>query len=127
MKYLIVILGLVSTISLAQDRNVIEPDKVYDEYAFIDAQQMYLNMVEDGYGTSNVYKKLGDTYYFNNDYSNSHKWYTKLFENNDGAIESEYYFRYVQSLKAVKDYDKADALLVEYQKIKELILLLKFL
>ncbi|WP_431472695.1 OmpA family protein [Nonlabens sp. SCSIO 43208] len=118
MKYLTVILGLVSTISLAQDRNVIEPDKVYDEYAFIDAQHMYLNMVEDGYGTSNVYKKLGDTYYFNNDYSNSHKWYTKLFENNDGAIESEYYFRYVQSLKAVKDYDKADALLIEYQKIK---------
>ena len=55
-------------------------------------------------------QKLGNAYYFKADLDNAAKWYSELFAFTQD-VEPEYYYRYAQSLKAIKDYKKADQML----------------
>ncbi|PQJ17867.1 OmpA family protein [Nonlabens xylanidelens] len=101
----------------AQKGKLDKGNEKFKSLAFIEAQKMYLEIVNNGYESVELFQKLGDTYYFNNDYKNAHKWYSKLFEYNQDTISKEYYFRYIQSLKAVGDYTKANDLLAKYRRI----------
>ncbi|WP_127846287.1 OmpA family protein [Psychroflexus aestuariivivens] len=93
-----------------------EADKMFESYAFIDAQEVYLEVAEAGYESENLFKKLGDSYYFNSEMEEAKKWYEKLFEINPNQ-EKAYFFRYAQALKAVESYDKADEIMLEFDKL----------
>ena len=60
-------------------------------------------------------QKLGDSYYFKADLDNAAKWYGELFAFTQD-VSPEYYYRYSQSLKAVKDYKKADEMLAKFNQ-----------
>ena len=60
-------------------------------------------------------QKLGDSYYFKADLDNAAKWYGELF-NFTQEVAPEYYYRYSQSLKAIKDYKKADEMLAKFNQ-----------
>jgi tetratricopeptide (TPR) repeat protein len=91
-------------------------DKDYDQYAYVDAVKVYEKVFERGYKSSEMFKKLGNAYYFQADYQEASKWYGELFSMPDSK-EAEYYYRYAQSLKAIQDYAKADAVLAEFYKM----------
>jgi len=44
---------------------------MFESYAFIDAQKIYLEVASNGYESENLFKKLGDSYYFNSDLEKS--------------------------------------------------------
>ncbi|HBL78896.1 MAG TPA: flagellar motor protein MotB, partial [Aequorivita sp.] len=90
------------------------PNKEFDKFAYIDAREIYLKVVEDGYVSAEILKKLGDTYYFNSDYTNAAQWYDKLVKQFPDETEPEYYYRAAQSLKSLGKYDESDALLNDY-------------
>ncbi|WP_241234696.1 OmpA family protein [Nonlabens ponticola] len=119
MKHLLFALLLCMGTSLVAQQNKIErANKDYDQLAFIDAQQLYKRIVENGYKSPEVLAKLGDTYYFNDDLQESYKWYNQLFEQYTDNIKPEYYFRYAQSLKSVRRYDEADQLMAKFNTFK---------
>ena len=60
-----------------------------------------------------MFKKLGNSYYFNSDFEGAAKWYGELFAMNPSP-EAEYYYRYAQSLKSVGQIDKANKLMAEF-------------
>lgn len=95
----------------AQRAQLKKAEKAYDQYAFIDAQEIYLKVVADGYTSAEIYKKLGNTYYFNGDYKNAAIWYEKLVDEFPNQTEPEYYFRAAQSLKSTENYKKSDKLM----------------
>ena len=64
----------------SQTNELIQADKDFARFAYIDARKVYLKVVEDGYGSADIYKKLGDTYYWNSEYDNASKWYLRLVE-----------------------------------------------
>lgn len=103
----------------AQKAQLKKAEKAYDQYAFIDAQQIYLKVVEDGYTSAEIYKKLGDTYYFNGDYKNAAIWYEKLVDDFPDQTEPEYYFRAAQSLKGAEKYVKSDQLMEQFSSMSE--------
>lgn len=105
---LLVFVMLCSGNILAQKTQLKKAEKAYDEYAYIDAQEIYLKVVADGYRSAEILKKLGDTYYFNADYKNAAKWYSELINEFPDETEPEYYFRAAQSLKSQGDYKTAD-------------------
>lgn len=116
MKYKMSILLLLSIIfGYAQQKQMQVSNDLFDRYAFIEAQQQYLELVQKGYKSAELYKKLGDTYYFNNDYKNAQRWYGQLFRYDASSIDKEYYFKYILSLKAVKNYQKANEVVKWYQ------------
>lgn len=100
--------------SFAQQNDIKKANKEFDKYAYIDAREIYLKVVEDGYESAEIFKNLGDTYYYNGDYTNAAKWYQKLVTQFPDQTEPEYYYRTAQSLKSLAKYDESDALLKDY-------------
>lgn len=91
---------LITNVTYSQKREVKKANKDFDKYAFIDAREIYLKVVEDGYTSAQIYKNLGDTYYWNSDYDNAAEWYVKLITEFPDETEVSYYYRAAQSLKS---------------------------
>ncbi|SDF17130.1 OmpA family protein [Ulvibacter litoralis] len=98
----------------AQNGDVRKANKEYDKYDFIDARDIYLMVVEDGYHSAEIFKKLGDTYYYNSDYTNASKWYTRLLDTYPNDVDTEYYYRAAQALKSISNYADSDVLMEKY-------------
>ena len=95
---------------------------LYGKYAYIDAIKIYERIAEQGYVDQNILENLGNSYYFNADYTTALKWYDKLFENakkdsQNYKITPEYYYRYAQCLKSVERYDEAKTILDQFIKL----------
>ncbi|WP_310992432.1 OmpA family protein [Aequorivita marina] len=97
-----------------QKRDIKKANKEFDKFAYIDARHIYLKVVEDGYESAEIYKNLGDTYYFNGDYTNAAKWYEKLVNNFPDETGPNYYYRAAQSLKSLDKQEESSALLSTY-------------
>jgi outer membrane protein OmpA-like peptidoglycan-associated protein/tetratricopeptide (TPR) repeat protein len=114
-KILILTLVLLYTsVSFSQKKKIEKANKEFDRYAYIDAREIYLKVVEDGYESAEIYKRLGDTYYWNSDYDNAAKWYSKLVNTFPGETEPEYYYRAAQSLKSLSKYKESDEMMKKY-------------
>jgi len=110
---LLILVFLCTSISFSQTKQIKKAEKEFDRYAYIDAREIYLKVVDDGYTSAQIYQKLGDTYYWNSDYTNASKWYGKLITEyaDDETTTSEYYFRAAQSLKSLKKHDEAERMM----------------
>lgn len=117
-KKLFILFVLLSSVTFGQKEKVKESNQDYKDLAYIDAQKMYLSIVKNGYENKEVFEKLGDTYYYNNDYTNANIWYAKVFQFDAESIDRNYYFKYIQTLKAIRDYEKADEILDLYADVK---------
>ncbi|QLC66376.1 OmpA family protein [Flavobacterium sp. LPB0248] len=107
-KYLYIsIISIFSLSSYSQNGKISSGDKKYDNYAYVDAIKTYERIAEKGYKSEDLFKKLANSYYFNSNFENASKWYKELFDMNT-AIETEYYYRYAQSLKSTGETVKAN-------------------
>ncbi|MDP3788423.1 MAG: carboxypeptidase regulatory-like domain-containing protein, partial [Candidatus Chromulinivorax sp.] len=86
-------------------------DKKYDGYAYVDAIKTYERIAEKGYKSADLFKKLGNAYYFNAQFDKAAKWYGELFIMDTSNLEPEYYYRYAQSLRAMDQNDKANEMM----------------
>ncbi|KDN56730.1 cell envelope biogenesis protein OmpA [Flavobacterium seoulense] len=59
--------------------------------------------------------KLANAYYFNGDLENAAKYYKELFAT-ETIVAPECYYRYAQSLKSIKEYQKADEMMARFNK-----------
>lgn len=105
------------TVSFSQRKEIKKANEDFDKFAYIDAREIYLKVVKDGYQSAEIYKKLGDTYYWNSDYDNAAKWYSKLIKEFPNDIEAEYYYRAAQSLKSLGKYNESDELMAQFAAI----------
>jgi len=116
----VVLLAIVlfgATDAFSQKKQIEKANKDFDKYSYIDAREIYLKVVEDGYESAEIFKKLGDTYYWNSDYDNAAKWYQRLVSRFPGDVEAEYYYRAAQSLKSINKYDESDRLMTKYAEL----------
>ncbi|MFH7014415.1 OmpA family protein [Flavobacterium sp. FlaQc-52] len=98
--------------SYSQQSKANSDDKKYDYYAY-DAIKTHERVAKKGYKSEDMFKKLGNSYYFNSEFEGAAKWYSELFAMNTN-VESEYYYRYAQSLKSTGQMDKANRILDEF-------------
>ncbi|QIH40024.1 OmpA family protein [Flavobacterium sp. Sr18] len=110
-----VILLLVAVSGYGQKARIEGADKKYNNYSYIDAIATYESVALKGYKDEKMFQKLGNAYYFNADLNKAEKWYTELFDMN-GEQEPEYYYRYSQALKSIRNYDKANKMLDTFNK-----------
>lgn len=120
---LMLVVLLCSTICFGQTRKEKKADRDFEGYAYIDAIKVYESIAEQGYINTSILSKLGDSYYFNGLFSDAYKWYDKLFnasyeDKNLGALNSEYYYRYAQTLKAINQPSKADEVLMQFNELE---------
>lgn len=90
-------------------------DELFKTFAYVDAAKAYeeyLQKVEKP--ATQTIKNVADSYYLTGDSRNALKWYQKLYDIQGQDMSDDYFLRYVQSLKGVMDYEKADKLTKEY-------------
>ncbi|MEO7978998.1 OmpA family protein [Flavobacterium sp.] len=109
----IVLLAINAT---AQKKPLTKAEKNYNEYSYIDAIATYEKVAEKGYADEKMLQRLGNAYYFNGELVKALKWYDALFAINTQQ-EPEYYYRYVQTLKAAENYVKADQMLETFNTL----------
>ena len=102
-------------VSFGQTSQLKTADKKYDKYSYIDAIEIYEKVAEKGHKSAELFKKLGNSYYFNAELDKAARWYKELFNLNE-EVEPEYYFRYAQCLKSIKDYENANKYLELFAK-----------
>ncbi|AOW10813.1 OmpA family protein [Flavobacterium gilvum] len=114
-----IIVFIISMINAySQKTSLAKGDKKYDQYAYVDAIKTYERIVERGYKSPELLEKLADSYYFKADLPNAAKWYGELYAVNPNLTE-EIYHRYAQSLKAIKDYEKADQMMAKFSQLNK--------
>lgn len=112
----IALIALASCGSLsAQTNKEAKANKQFDNYAYVDAIQTYERIFAKGYKSQDMLQKLGDSYYYKGDLTNAAKWYGELFAFTQD-VAPEYYYRYAHSLKANKDYAKADEMMAKFNQ-----------
>lgn len=115
-NFILLNLAIVSAFSFtcyAQQTKINHADKEYENYAYIDAIKTYERVANKGYKSEEIFKKLGNSYYFNSEFEGAAKWYSELYSMNKN-LEPEYYYRYAQSLKAIGKTDRANEILKEF-------------
>ena len=109
----LIIVNVFSFDSYAQQSKINAADKKYDNYAYIDAIKTYEKVANKGYKSEDMFKKLGNSYYFNSNFEGASKWYGELFAMNT-SVEPEYYYRYAQSLRAIGQTELANKMMDEF-------------
>lgn len=80
----------------------------------IDLIATYERVLERGYKSADMFKRVANSRFFDGDLVVAAKWYAQLFGMTTD-IEPIYYYRYAQSLKAIHEEEKA----IEMMKIFE--------
>lgn len=90
-------------------------NKLFKEYSYVDASKMYAEYLENEKEPSlQTLKNTADSYYFIDNKRSALKWYQKLYDIQGESMEEIYFLRFTESLKAVMDNDKADAITKDY-------------
>lgn len=112
----IAVLGIQS-ILFSQERILERANQKYDEYSFSPAIDIYKKVLDKGYVSPDLLKKLGNAYYFNGKYEDAAPIYEQLVEKYDSVITSDYLFRYAQTLKTLGDYQKSNIMMSRFVDI----------
>ena len=80
------------------------------DYANIDIIDTYERIMEKGYKTEDMIKKVADSHFFDDDMKLAAKWYGELFAIAPD-LDTVYYYRYAQCLKAIGQTKKAEEMM----------------
>jgi outer membrane protein OmpA-like peptidoglycan-associated protein len=117
-KCFVYIILLASLHVFAQSKQT--ANRYFKEYAYVKAAELYEKIAAKGDESREVLSNLADAYYFNVKTDKAAFWYKKLFDlYEQEGLDSEYYYRYAQSLKANKEYTLADNWMLKFEKKKK--------
>ena len=110
----IVLAFLLGFKGLAQEKLVTKANEKYEAFSFSPAIDIYKKVLDRGYVSADLLKKLGNSYYFNADYKDAADTYKRLVTQYPDDTPPEYYFRYAQTLKTLKDYKTSNSVMARF-------------
>ncbi len=116
-KLLILCLFLGLGTTLGQQSKLAKANKKFEKYAYIDAIEIYKELASEGYESYEVYRRIADAYYFNAKYGDASNWYNQITEKYKDSVLPEHYFRFAQTLRAIKEYDQADDMMEIFSEL----------
>ncbi len=115
--YLILLLFIGNSFMVsAQSGKQKKADRLYNDLAYIEAVDVYKDLIENNHNTIENSLKLGDSYMKLRSPENAVFYYGDAI--NDSNISPEYYFKYAQALRGVKRYDESREWLQKYRDSK---------
>lgn len=119
MKKLYLLSFLLCLTSVFSQSKLRKADKFFETMAYMDASKAYGEYLEkEDKPSIKTIQNTADSYYYIGDDRNALKWYQKLYEMQGENFTDLYFFRYIQTLKSVTDYEKADRLTKEFLTMK---------
>jgi hypothetical protein len=92
--------------------------KTNTDFVYVNPLQIYERVAEKGYKSIDMFKKLGNAYFFNEKLKEAATWYGELFAMTTD-LEPVYYFRYAQSLRFIGENKKGDEMMDKFNEILE--------
>ncbi|GGA74451.1 hypothetical protein GCM10008015_13890 [Flavobacterium palustre] len=92
------------------EKPVFEEIDISNGTEYIDIVKTYERVVDKGFKSIEMLKRIANAYYFDNKLDKAAKYYQDLF-NMTTDLEPEYYFRYAKSLKFINKQDKANEMM----------------
>jgi hypothetical protein len=86
-------------------------------YVRVNILTTYERVLEKGYLSVEMLKKVGDWRYFEGDLDIAAKWYTELLCMTTD-LDAVFYYRYAQCLKSIGELDKANEMMVLFESKK---------
>lgn len=84
----------------------------------VDILNTYAKVLDKGYKSADMLKKVADRSYFEGNLVEAAKYYTELFDMNTD-LDTVYYYRYAQSLKADNQPQKATEMMIVFESKNE--------
>ncbi|MDO6519325.1 OmpA family protein [Zobellia uliginosa] len=114
---LFVLVFLMGVSGFAQEKLITKANEKYDEYSFSPAIDIYKKVLDRGYVSADLLKKLGNSYYYNADYEDAANTYKRLVDEYPDETGPEYYFRYAQTLKTLEDYETSKVIMAKFLEV----------
>lgn len=96
------------TISFAQQK-LKKANQLFKDMQYVEAAQNYEDYLEkESNPSAETIQNMADTYYFLDRSRDALTWYQKLYDLQGQSLSDTHFVRYTQSLRSVRDYDKAD-------------------
>lgn len=118
-RHIYLILLCITSIGFGQESKIERAAKNFDKFNFVNAQEIYERVVEKGFASADLYKKLADSYYLNAKYDDASTYYEKLTAEFPDQVDAETYFRYAISLRSIKDYTTSDKMMLRFFELNE--------
>lgn len=99
---------------MAQERLLNRGNEKYEEYSFRPAIDIYKKVMDKGFVSADLLKKLGNSYYYNSDYKEAAETFKKLVTEFVDEVEPEDYFKYAQTLKSLGNYKDSDQVMSKF-------------
>lgn len=96
----------------AQSGKQKKADRLYKDFAYLEATDVYKELIENEYNVTYNSTKLGDAYMMLRSPENAVHYYGDVIQ--DTMISPEYYYKYAQALRGVKRYDESREWLRKY-------------
>ena len=93
---------LISLHGFAQKGKQKKADNLFNKFAFVDAAEMYHELIDKAYNTDYAVRQLADSYAYMRNPDSAVVYYQKAVA--QAHVPVEYYYNYAQALKGIKDY-----------------------
>jgi len=115
MKRIFIVLVIVFSTQIinAQGQDLKIANRYFDRTFYSEAIPLYETIIVENRSLE-VVKNLADSYYYTSDLKNAKKWYHYLIRTFGQNLDEEYYFRYIQTLKASGEYEEANQVKREF-------------
>jgi len=97
-----------------QERLVTKGNEKYEEYSFRPAIDIYKKVLDKGFVSADLLKKLGNSYYYNADYKEAAETYGRLVAEFTDDVIPEDYFKYAQTLKSLGEYGRSNEIMAKF-------------
>lgn len=95
---ILLLIAVSSTMAFAQNSKTKKADQYYDRLQYTDAAEAYQKLLKKGEGSTYVFERLGNSYFFINDTKKAETYYKRVIKKKD--VDPETVYNYAQSLKA---------------------------
>lgn len=113
-KFLIITLIAYCGIAIGQERLIQKGNEKFESYSFSPAIDIYKKVLEKGYVSADLLRKLGNSYYYNADYKDAAGIYKQLVSDYSSDVTAEDYFKYAQALKSIGEYDTSKSIMNKF-------------
>lgn len=103
-KYFIICIAIVVNIAAyAQYGLQKKADNLFNKFSFVHASEVYKSLIEKDFNAEYAIRQLADCYAYMRNPDSAAIYYKKAVEQNNVPVE--YYYKYSQALRGVKDYE----------------------
>lgn len=113
---ILLLIAVSSTMAFAQNSKTKKADQYYERLQYTDAAEAYQKLLKKGEGSTYVFTRLGNSYYFINDTKKAETYYKRVVKRKD--VDAETVYNYAQSLKANGKFADYNTYMKQFAEMK---------